>query len=155
MHDMEQLRYSILALQREGNRMLMANLRPLGVTPAQAEVLTVVNDSGPLHLRQLGHLLVCETGSPSRLVASLVDKGLLERMADPEDVRRLRITLTEKGRTTVRKIQEIEAHWYQTILHQLPRSDSWRDIAAIILQGTAAGAALKQRGLWPVTTGDR
>lgn len=40
----EELRYLILAIQREGNRLLAAELRPLGVTPSQAEVLRVLSD---------------------------------------------------------------------------------------------------------------
>jgi len=37
-------------IQREGNRLLAAELRPLGVTPSQAEVLRVLGDHGPLTL---------------------------------------------------------------------------------------------------------
>jgi hypothetical protein len=56
----EELRYLILAIQREGNRLLAAELRPLGVTPSQAEVLRVLRDHGPLTLSALGGLLVAE-----------------------------------------------------------------------------------------------
>lgn len=54
-------------------RLLAADLRPLGVTPSQAEVLRVLADHQPLTLIGLGELLICETGgSPSRLVDRLV-----------------------------------------------------------------------------------
>ena len=36
MRTAERFRYLVLAVQREGNRQLIAELRPLGVTPAQA-----------------------------------------------------------------------------------------------------------------------
>src|SRR6266700_3672007 len=76
----EQLRYLVLAAQRDGNRALAARLRPLDLTPAQAEVLTVLAGADrPLTVRQIGEQLVCEPGSPSRLVASLVTAGLLAR----------------------------------------------------------------------------
>jgi len=52
----------VLAIQREGNRLLAAELKPLGITPSQAEVLRVLRDYGPLTLNALGGLLVCETG---------------------------------------------------------------------------------------------
>ena len=62
----EELRYLVLAIQREGNRLLAAELKPLGITPSQAEVLRVLRDHGPLTLNALGGLLVCETSnSPS------------------------------------------------------------------------------------------
>ena len=37
MRPVEELRFLILAAQREGNRMLAQALRPLGITPAQAD----------------------------------------------------------------------------------------------------------------------
>jgi DNA-binding transcriptional MocR family regulator len=40
------LRYPILGAQREGSRALNEALRPLGLTAAQAEVLTVVRETG-------------------------------------------------------------------------------------------------------------
>ena len=42
MRPVEELRFLILAAQREGNRMLSHALRPLGITPAQAEVLRLL-----------------------------------------------------------------------------------------------------------------
>jgi len=53
MRPAEELRYLILAIQREGNRLFASELRPLGVTPSQAEVLRVLNDHGPLTLTAL------------------------------------------------------------------------------------------------------
>ena len=65
MQPVEELRYLILAAQREAYRQLADRLRPLGLTPSQAEVLTVLAQREPLSLVDLGELLVCETGSPS------------------------------------------------------------------------------------------
>ena len=48
----EELRYLILAAQREGARALAELLRPAGLTAAQAEVLAVLDDAGrPLTVR--------------------------------------------------------------------------------------------------------
>ena len=88
MKVVEELRYLVLAIQREGNRLLAAELRPLGITPSQAEVLRVLRDHGPMTLNALGGLLVCETGnSPSRLVDRLVAQGLVKRGIDKVDRR--------------------------------------------------------------------
>src|SRR6266496_116610 len=64
----EEFRYLVLTAQREGNRILTEALRPLDLTPSQAEVLRVLQEHQPLSLIALGELLVCESGSPSRLV---------------------------------------------------------------------------------------
>ena len=94
----DELRYLILAVQREGSRRLAARLRDAGLTPAQAEVLDVLRDRAPLSLAELGRLLVCETGSPSRLVDALVQRGLVARTPSPQDRRVVSLALTEAGR---------------------------------------------------------
>jgi DNA-binding MarR family transcriptional regulator len=81
--------------QREGARALTELLRPAGLTAAQAEVLAVVDEANrPLGVRQIGERLVCEGGSPSRLVASVVDAGLLERGERAGDRRAVELSLT-------------------------------------------------------------
>ncbi len=112
----EELRYLILAIQREGNRLLAAGLRPLGVTPSQAEVLRVLSDRGPLTLTALGDLLVCETGnSPSRLVDRLVARGLVRRDIDSDDRRYIALSLTADGGHLSRRIADVEERLYSTI----------------------------------------
>src|SRR5262245_41840403 len=98
MQPIEELRYLILAAQREGHRLLAEPLRPLGLTPSQAEVLHVLEDHEPLSLIALGDLLVSETGSPSRLVQGLVEDGLVERLPSAADKRMVTLTLTDRGK---------------------------------------------------------
>jgi MarR family transcriptional regulator, organic hydroperoxide resistance regulator len=116
MRPAEQLRYLILAVQREGNRLLAAELRPLGLTPSQAEVVRVLADHAPLTLQGLGELLVCETGgSPSRLVDRLVAMGLVQREADAGDRRWVTLTLTESGEAAAARVGEVEQRLYERI----------------------------------------
>lgn len=116
MRPAEELRYLILAIQREGYRLLATELRPLGVTPSQAEVLRVLGDHQPLSLIGLGELLVCETGgSPSRLVDRLVANNLVGRSAGSADRRQVVLTLTGDGERIAPKIAEVEQRMYQTI----------------------------------------
>jgi MarR family transcriptional regulator, organic hydroperoxide resistance regulator len=112
----EELRYLLLAGQREGHRLLGRQLRPLGLTPSQAEVLRVLEDYEPLTLSGLGELLVCETGTnPSRLVGRLVAMGMVARRPGGKDRREVELRLTAHGRTLARRIAEIEDVTYQTI----------------------------------------
>ena len=87
----------ILAAQRESQRMLSEALRPLGITPAQGEVLSVLSSHPPLTLNALGERLVCEPGSPSRLVSGLVRLGWVRRSPAPGDGRAVLLTLTGGG----------------------------------------------------------
>jgi DNA-binding MarR family transcriptional regulator len=116
MRPAEELRYLVLAIQREGNRLLASELRPLGVTPSQAEVVRVLADYQPLTLTGLGELLVCETGgSPSRLVDRLVTMGLVDRGAGATDRRRVTLALTADGERLATRIAEVEERLYEKI----------------------------------------
>src|SRR3954462_1342468 len=112
----EELRYLILVLQREGNRLLAAGLRGLDLTPSQAETLRVLADHQPLTLTGLGELLVCETGdNPSRLVDRLVKAGLVRREVDPGDRCHVPLTLTPDGEGRAREVATVEARLHGAI----------------------------------------
>jgi MarR family transcriptional regulator, organic hydroperoxide resistance regulator len=144
----EELRYLILAIQREGNRLLAAELRPLGLTPSQAEVLRVLRDHGPLTLSALGGLLVCETGnSPSRLVDRLVAQGLIQRDTDPKDRRYLTLSLTAEGRELSRRVVAAENVLHKAIDDLVAGQAVDQTIATLRVLAAAfpAGEALARR----------
>ena len=66
----DEIRLLILAAQRHGSRMLAGHLRRQSMTAAQLEVLQVLAGHAPLTLAELGRLLVCESGSPSRTASA-------------------------------------------------------------------------------------
>jgi MarR family transcriptional regulator, organic hydroperoxide resistance regulator len=144
----EELRYLVLAIQREGNRLLAAELRPLGITPSQAEVLRVLRDHGPLTLNALGGLLVCETGnSPSRLVERLVAQGLVKRSIDSVDRRYLALSLTTQGRALHRRIVTAENRLHRTmndLVAGQPLDETITTLRALA-DAFPAGAALARR----------
>ena len=114
MRAAEQLRYLILAVQRAGNRALGAELRPLGLTPSQAEVLRVLHDYQPLTLTGLGELLICEHGTnPSRLVDRLVGADLVSRDTAAGDRRQVTLSLTDTGGQLVARVLEVEERLYR------------------------------------------
>jgi MarR family transcriptional regulator, organic hydroperoxide resistance regulator len=112
----EQLRYLILAVQRAGNRALAAELRPLGLTPSQAEVLRVLRDHQPLTLTGLGELLICEHGTnPSRLVDRLVGADLVRRDTAAGDRRQVTLSLTDTGDQLAARVLEVEERLYRSL----------------------------------------
>ena len=150
---LEELRYLVLAVQREGNRQLAAALTPADLTPAQAEVLRVLEDAAadaePLSLVGVGQRLVCETGSPSRLVQALVTRGLVARRPAPYDARAVVLTLTAAGRRAAAAVRAAEDALYAGIATRV----SGGDVAVVqgvlrrLLADTRAGAAVAARHL--------
>jgi MarR family transcriptional regulator, organic hydroperoxide resistance regulator len=115
MKPIEEFRYLVLAAQREGNRFLAEALQPLALTPSQAEALRALQDWQPLALIELGSLLVCEQGSPSRLVAGLVAAGYVARAPSSDDKRKIVLTLTPRGHALAEQVARIEAALYAAL----------------------------------------
>ncbi|MFJ2647971.1 MarR family winged helix-turn-helix transcriptional regulator [Streptomyces sp. NPDC087420] len=147
MRPAEELRYLILAAQREGNRLLGQALKPLGVTTSQAEVIRVLEERQPLTLNGLGELLVCESGSPSRLVDRLVSAGLVTRESAAHDRRHIEIALTPSGAQLARQVAEIEESLYRSIdaLTHTHDTGQLTDFLRAFVAGLPSGQALVNR----------
>ena len=147
MHPIEELRYLILAAQREGNRLFAEALRAWHLTPSQAEALRVLQDHEPLSLIALGDLLVCETGSPSRLVQGLVEAGLVERIPSATDKRMVTLTLTAQGREIAAHVGALEAQFYEAnagLLQDTPLPEMLKVLWKFV-EGKPTGMALARR----------
>jgi len=143
----EQLRYLVLGAQREGNRVFADLLRPLGLTPSQAEVLRVLQHSGSMSLVDVGGRLVCESGSPSRLVDGMVGSGLIERIPATGDRRRVELFLTEEGRRKARAVRKAEHKLHLLIETLVPAEDLAvaSRVLWLFVGGRPAGDALRLR----------
>jgi DNA-binding MarR family transcriptional regulator len=110
---------TIKAAQQELERRSNEALRPLGLTRPQAEAVLIIGANEPLALRELGELVIAESGHPSRLVDRLVDAGFVNRRVPDDDRRRIELTLTPRGRATVAEIESVMrglAEWAAVLL---------------------------------------
>lgn len=127
--------------------MFAAALKPLGLTPAWAETLDILEEREPLTIRELGLLLVCEGDHPSRLVTRMVAAGLVSTEPSPQDDRARLVKLTPEGRALLPRLHEIEEQFHAGIETALTPADldaSERVLGAFI-HGTPAGEALRRR----------
>jgi DNA-binding MarR family transcriptional regulator len=144
---LSELRHLILATQREGNRWLMDELRPVGLTPSQAEILAVLAEKDGLTLVELGRSIISETGSPSRLVDNLVRRGLVERRPGETDRRVVNLLLTETGLEMAHAVAEAETVLNDLICRQLPAAEQSRLSASLrkLLEGSRSADILARR----------
>jgi DNA-binding MarR family transcriptional regulator len=147
----EHLRYLVLAAQREGNRMFAAALKPLNLTPAWAEAISVLDDREPLTIRELGLLLVCEGEHPSRLVTRMVGAGLLTTEPSRKDERARWIRLTPHARSLLPRLHEIEAQLHTAIESAVDPAgiEACRTVLTGFTDNTPAGEALRRRASTP------
>ncbi|RFA13638.1 hypothetical protein B7R22_13380 [Subtercola boreus] len=159
MRTAEQLRYLILAAQREGNRVLQALLTELDLTPAQSEALGLISDHGPLALSELGDMLVCDSGTnPSRIVNRLVAAGLVERHPGKQDRRQIRLSASRLGASTAERVRRIEGRLYDSIDAAVSDADQQVLIRALgrLTEHSPAGESLHKRlaAEYPADSGD-
>jgi MarR family transcriptional regulator, organic hydroperoxide resistance regulator len=148
MRQAELIRYLVLAAQREGNRRLTRELRAIGLTPSQSEVVRILGDHAPLSLTGLGQLLVCESGkNPSRLVDRLVGAGLVERATAHDDRRHVTLSLTGAGRVAEAAVRDVEERLYADLDSATASLDMGPVIEALRLlsAGQLAGNAVQNR----------
>lgn len=148
MQSVEEFRYLVLAAQREGSRALAAGLKDHGLTPSQAEAIAVLRDAErPLTVREIGDRLVCEGGSPSRLMATLATKGLVVATAGSEDRRTTLLSLTDEGRQAARTVSLIERDLYSALALVLDEDQLACTIPVLraLVAELPAGQALQRR----------
>ena len=80
------------------DRDLERRLTPFKVTPAQFRILVKLAYGNIEHAADLCRELNLDSGSTTRMIDRLEDKGLVQRSACPEDRRAYKLELTAAGR---------------------------------------------------------
>lgn len=90
-----------------------------GLTPHHFGTLMALHEKGPLGQQRLSALIGIDARNAVPVVDGLVERGLIEREADPTDRRRRVLTLTAAGRTVVADLveggAEIEERFFRAL----------------------------------------
>ena len=105
LHDLPSVQRSLpIALIRAREKVMgpiRAMLADVDVTEQQWRVLRVLDEMGPQDSTQLAEHSSLLLSSLTRIVQTLVDKGLVTRVTNAQDRRRQTVTITPKGRTVI------------------------------------------------------
>lgn len=77
--------------------------RIASVTPTQWAALSKLQETGPCSQNQLGRLTAMDVATIKGVIDRLTARGLTETGPDPQDARRLLVTLTKAGQALVEK----------------------------------------------------
>lgn len=111
-----------------------------GITPSMLAALSSVDRQGPLTMSELCVVEQVQPPSMTRIVAALVDVGLVSRESDPSDGRVAWVTVTPQGRKLLdrsrgrkeaylaKALRDLDAHELETL-----------EEAAAILEGLTGG----------------
>ncbi len=98
-------------------------MKDLNITPNLCRILFILKYQGEMTLSQLSKRMVMNRSNCSRAVDELYELEYVDRKTDPEDRRRILLTLSTEGKKAVEKLQykireEIKSH-----LSELPDRD--------------------------------
>ncbi|CAN5524764.1 MarR family transcriptional regulator [soil metagenome] len=113
-----------LAVGRLSRRMRQES--SLGHSLTQIGILATLDRGGPTTLGDLAATELVAPPTITKAVASLVDEGLVERVADPDDRRVCRAVLTPAGRRDVARMRSQRDAWLATRLTTLSPDDQDR-----------------------------
>jgi len=75
----------------------------INLTPTQWAALSKLRETGPCSQNQLGRLTAMDVATIKGVIDRLTARGLTETSSDPEDGRRLLVSLTRAGREMAEK----------------------------------------------------
>lgn len=116
----------------------LPRLAEAGLTHTQFGVLEALLHLGPLTQRDLTRKVLTSPGNLTDLIDKLARRGLVERVACPEDRRSVRVVLTEPGRHFIESIFPHHARDIATAMSGL-NGDDLATLASLLRRlGTAA-----------------
>jgi DNA-binding MarR family transcriptional regulator len=130
-HKIREILFSIrkLVQTEEGyNKRLEKNF---GISASQFLCILAIYESGPLPPSQIAKHILVNSSSLTRLIDCLERKNLVERSRVSDDRRVVTISLTEGGRTLVKKAATDMNQEFMIVLRQLNNNEVERIIRAV------------------------
>ena len=127
-----QLCFALYSTSLAMNKLYRKLLRKLGLTYSQYLVMMVLWERDGLMVSELGEKLYLDSGTLTPLLKRLEASGLITRIRDVQDERRVHITLTAAGRklkSSAAKIPACILHASQCSISEI--SDLTRQVRAL------------------------
>lgn len=130
--------FRFVRLHRRAAGAVSAALKDIGLSIPQFDLLSTLTEREGLSQQDLAERLYVTKGNVSGLVDRMVEAGLVERRASPEDRRSHALYLTERGRRLAEAGIAAQTAYVTRTLGTLPAADlaelerlvlAWRDRA--------------------------
>jgi DNA-binding MarR family transcriptional regulator len=103
----QQVCFAIYSAMHAVNKAYMPLLEKIALTYPQYLAMLVLWESDDVTVKQLGERLFLDSGTLTPLLKRLEGMGLVHRARDPRDERKVRLSLTDKGRELRREALSI------------------------------------------------
>jgi DNA-binding MarR family transcriptional regulator len=105
----QQVCFALHAAARTFDALYRELLEPHGLSYPQYLVMIVLGQSGPLGVKEIGANLRLDSGTLSPLLKRLENAGLVARVRDVADERRVSVSLTAAGERTLHNVGAVPA----------------------------------------------
>ncbi|WP_159622358.1 MarR family winged helix-turn-helix transcriptional regulator [Ruania rhizosphaerae] len=95
----------------------------VGVRPYHYRILAALDESGPVSQAELGRATGSDRSDISVAIEALCSSGLTARQADPADRRRNVISLTDRGRSELHRLDAVLDEAQERFLAPLTRAE--------------------------------
>ncbi|RYZ84096.1 MAG: MarR family transcriptional regulator [Proteobacteria bacterium] len=99
-------------------------LKPLGLTYPQYLVMLILWERGDSSVSELGEKLFLDSGTLTPLLKRMEQAGFLARTRDPEDERRVIVSLTAEGKALRKQAIKIPPQIFQATSCSVPEARS-------------------------------
>ena len=115
----EQTGHLIRRAHQRASSILLSEMEGEQLTPAQGFALIRLYERGKLSQNHLGRLAAMDPSTIQGVVRRLTERGLVERVPDPGDRRRITLSLTRSGTSVAQRLVKRVARADQTFLGPL------------------------------------
>lgn len=115
-----------------------------GVTLTQCAVIGEVGQAGRLTMNQLSERMSLARSTMTRVVDTLVRKGVLERVRDEQDRRVVGVQLTAEGKELADRLEDCLRGYYLAVLQHVPveKRGEVLDSLCLLLQAIRKGGGV-------------
>lgn len=106
-------------IHRQSSVAMTRRLRESGVSFGQFLSIRYIYENEGCSQEQLSNRLRLDKGAVARTVHALEEDGYVQRLPDPQDRRRVILSLTEQGKEQYRSIVRISDEWESVLLQDL------------------------------------
>jgi DNA-binding MarR family transcriptional regulator len=118
----DHLAYLIASVNKQLEDELQERLREVGIPIEQVRILEVLSDSDGLPMGELAAQALVEPTTLTKMIDRMVADGLVMRLLDPNDRRRVLIALAPAGRVALRRLNRITMSQEASLSKRLPKA---------------------------------
>jgi DNA-binding MarR family transcriptional regulator len=120
----DRISYRCLSLATEITRHLAPEWKDrFGLTVISWRVMAVIGRFEPISAKEVASRTSTDAFFVSRAIEKLLEQGYVEKALDPQDRRRLSLSLTSSGRKVHREVEDMVNQFEFALLSGLPASD--------------------------------